>query len=174
MPMGQQDNELQRCLARWRRAPDARRLPAVTQFAGPTAPRAPYSLEPTVFPFPALAALVGRAALGGQREVALACLVVGRLVLDATSSDALTADQRQTRGQRTRHWLGSAALPQPVRAALVRLVDAAAVDDPTGMAGPLDAVMTVTANLLDPAARLELDRLAQAVAGQRNSGLLSR
>lgn len=129
------------------------------------APRAPYALAPTVFPFPALAALAGRASLGGPREVALACLVAGRLVVDSTAENGLTAEQRKVRAQRTRQWLGSAALPQPVRTSLVRLVEATAGEDRTTVKGALDAVMTVTANHLDQAARLELERLAQAIAG---------
>lgn len=131
----------------------------------PGLPRAPYALEPTPFPFPALAALAGRAALGGPREVALACLVAGRLVRDSGNGDGLTGDQRKVRAQRTRQWLGSAAIPQPVRTPLVRLVDAAGAGDAQALRAALQAVMTVTANHLDPAARLELERLAQAIAG---------
>lgn len=135
----------------------------MTQYAG--APRAPYALEPTVFPFPALAALAGRAALGGPREVALACLVAGRLVVDSSVRDGLTPDQRKVRAQRTRQWLGSVAIPQAVRSALVRLVEATSGEDRGTLKESLDAVMTVTANHLDPASRLELERLAQAIAG---------
>ncbi len=135
----------------------------MTQYAG--APRAPYALEPTIFPFPALAALAGRASLGGPREVALACLVAGRLVVDSRVPDGLTPDQRKVRAQRARHWLGSTAIPQGVRGALVRLVEATFAEDRDAVKEALDAVMTVTANHLDPAARLELERLAQAIAG---------
>jgi len=42
----------------------------------------PYALAPTSFRFPALAALAGRAPLGGQREVVLAAYVVARLAHD--------------------------------------------------------------------------------------------
>ena len=179
MRMGQQDNE--RASAGVALAASVRliQIARVNLFgspghAGPAAPRAPYSLEPTAFPFPALAALAGRASLGGPREVALACLVAGRLVIDSDGQDGLSGEQRRLRAQRTRHWLGSVALPQPVRASLIQLAEATAGDDWRAVGAALDAVMTVTANLLDQAARLELEKLAQAVAAQSNSSLLSR
>ena len=129
-------------------------------------PRAPYALEPTRFPFPGLAAMAGRASLGGPREIALACLLVGRIVLDNGSKTlALTPEQKRARALGARHWLGATAVPNPVRTALVRLAEVSASDDAEGVRAALDSVMTVTANQLDSAARLELGRLAQAVAG---------
>ena len=130
------------------------------------APRAPYALEPNVFPFPGIALLAGRAPLGGPREIALACFLVARLAGDATrQSGQLSSDQMTSRAQAARHWLGSAALPSPVRTALIRLVEATCRADKNALKAALDVVMTVTANHLDSAARLELSRLAQAVAG---------
>ena len=131
---------------------------------GASAPRAPYSLEPTSFPLPLLAASLGRAPLGGPREVALACFLVGRLVHSAAySSDLLSADQRRTRALGAKHWLASAALPGGIRTALVRLAEATISMDSNAVRAALESVMTVTANQLDSAARLELGRLAQAV-----------
>ena len=126
-------------------------------------PRAPYALEPTAFPFPALAALAGRAPLGGPREVALGCFVVARIVSRA-AVDGLSAEQRRERVQGVKHWLGAAALAVPVKQVLMRAADASVADEREGLKSALDSVMTVTANQLDPAARLELGRLAQAVA----------
>lgn len=129
------------------------------------APRAPYALEPTPFPFPSLAALAGRASMGGPRETALACLVVARLAADAmTAGASLSPEQRQDRAASARHWLGSAALPAAVRAALVRLADATAGGDAAAVKAAVESVIAVTASQLDPGARLELTRLAQAVA----------
>lgn len=128
-------------------------------------PRAPYALEPTDFPFPALAMLAGRAPLGGPREVALACLVVGRIVLDATADrEVLSSDQRQGRIQGAKHWLGSAAITTPLRAALFKLAESTATGERSAIKAALETVMTVTANQLDSAARLELGRLAQTIA----------
>lgn len=104
------------------------------------------------------------APLGGPREIALACLLVVRVAVDAGRDGVvLTPEQRRTRAAHIRHWLGAATLPGPVRAALVRLADATVPDQPA-LASALDAVMTVTANNLEPAARLELGKLAQALA----------
>jgi hypothetical protein len=131
-----------------------------------TAARAPYSLEPCTFAFPALASLAGRAPLGGPRELALACFLVGRIVRDASShGDLLAPDQLQHRIHGAKHWLGSAAIQAPVRTALSRLVEAASTRDRGAIRGAFEVVMTVTANQLDQGARLELLRLAQAVAG---------
>lgn len=129
------------------------------------APRAPYSLEPIAFPFPALAAMAGHAALGGPREIALACFLVARITRDAASGrSGLAREQRRERAQGAKHWLGSASIPGPIRTALVRLAEATAGEDRSAIKAALDSVMTVTANQLDPAARLELSRLAQAIA----------
>lgn len=108
--------------------------------------------------------MAGRAALGGPREIALACLLVGRLVIDGTSDAlALTPEQKRARALGAKHWLGAAAIPNPVRAALVRLAEATASDDRDAVKAGVDSVMTVTANQLDSGARLELGRLAQTV-----------
>jgi hypothetical protein len=131
-------------------------------------PRPPYGLEPTTFPFPALASLAGRAPLGGPRELALACLLVARVVRDscdaADCGHALSAEQRQQRAAGVKQWLGSAAVSGPVRGALVKLAEATAGTDRSAIKAGLGTVMAITANQLDPSARLELDRLAQAVA----------
>jgi hypothetical protein len=131
------------------------------------APRAPYGLEPTAFPFPALATMAGRAPLGGPREIALACFLVARIAGDATSEHpVLTGDQRMERAQGVKHWLGGATIPAPVKNALSRLADATTNEDRSVMKAALESVMAVTANQLDSGARLELGRLTQAVAAQ--------
>ena len=107
----------------------------------------------------------GRAALGGPREIALSCLVVVRLVADACDrSGPLSVEQRRARAAGARHWLGAATLQGPVRAALVRLAEATANDPRPAMQATLDSVIAVTANQLEPTARLELSKLAQAIA----------
>lgn len=109
--------------------------------------------------------MAGRAPLGGPREIALACLLVGRIVVDAMSTNGmLSIEQKRHRAQGARHWLGSVAIPTQVRAALSRLADATCQDDRSAMRAALDSVMSVTAGQLDSTARLELGRLAQAIA----------
>jgi uncharacterized protein (DUF2267 family) len=118
-----------------------------------------------VFPFPALAIMAGRAPLGGPREIVLACFLVARMVSDATQTSAvLSPNQKNTRAQGARHWLGSAAIPTQVRSALSRLAESTGGEDRGAIKAALDSVMTVTANHLDSRARLELGRLAQAIA----------
>jgi hypothetical protein len=132
--------------------------------ANSDAPRAPYSLEPTAFPFPALARLAGRAPLGGQREIVLACFLVARAVVDAASpDDVLSVEQRDARAKEVADWLTASTIPVPVKGALATLLEVARNDVGGSLVAALDSVMTVTANHLDPAARLELGRLAQAV-----------
>ncbi len=128
------------------------------------APRAPYALEPTPFPFPHLAAMAGRAGMGGPREVAVACLVVAHLVRESCCAGTiLTPDQRRARAQGAKQWLGAAAVPGGIRTALVRTAEASGVEAPPAVAKALESVIAVTANQLDQGARLELARLAQMI-----------
>lgn len=129
------------------------------------APRAPYALDSTEFALPALAAQAGRAPLGGPREIVLAVFLVARLAADlATHRSLLSQEQRRLRARDSTHWLGSAALPATIRAALARLAEATAEADNPRVGAALESVMAVTANHVDPAARLELARLAQVLA----------
>ena len=127
--------------------------------------RAPYSLRPVAFPLASLGATAARAALGGPRETALACLLVGRLAAELLEPAlALPAELRKSRAQGARQWLSATTLTPTVRAALVRLAEASVAEPRGAVSRALDSVMTVTANQLDPTARLELGKLAQALA----------
>jgi hypothetical protein len=119
----------------------------------------PYALTGTEFPFRALAALAGRAPLGGAREAALATLLAARLAEAMLPPVSLSVTARRTRADGARHWLTSIALSSPIRAAVSRLVDVTATDDPHGAAMALARVTEVTAPHLDRGARLELERL---------------
>src|SRR3954465_7167797 len=57
----------------------------------------PYAVPSTEFRFPALAALAGRAQLGGDREVALALYVAARLAQDCRGASALSDSSRAER-----------------------------------------------------------------------------
>jgi hypothetical protein len=122
-------------------------------------PQPPYALSSTTFRFAALAALAGRAPLGGQREVALATYVVARLAQDVLPEKGLTQPTRVERAGHARSWLSTLALPAPIRPALANLVDASG-SDRAAVSPALRSVMAVTADFLDSAARLELDQLA--------------
>jgi hypothetical protein len=125
----------------------------------------PYGLAPTPFRFAALAALVGRAPLGGRREVALATYLAARLADGLVGENGLTPATRVERAGSARNWLSTVALPAPIRQPLARLIDSSA-----GGAGPaghaVRAVIAVTAEYLDRAARLELEQLAETLEAQ--------
>lgn len=123
----------------------------------------PYSLTPPRFRFRALAALAGRAPLGGVREVALATYLVARLVDDAAPRHALLGETRATRASAARSWLAAMALPSAVRPALLHLVEASGGDG-LALHSALRNVIAVTANYLDAAAVSDLEKLAQAIA----------
>jgi len=127
--------------------------------------RPPYGLAPTPFRFAALAALAGRAPLGGRREVALATYLTARLADDVLGESGLAPPIRAERARNARRWLSTVALPAPVRQPLARLIDASA-----GGAGEtsqaLRAVIAVTAEYLDQGARLELEQLAETLETQ--------
>lgn len=125
----------------------------------------PYALSPTSFRFVALAVLAGRAPLGGHREVALATYLAARLADDTRSDRNLAPATRAERAGHARTWLSTLALPNAVRPALQKLLEATA-GPPAAAIPALRAVITVTADFLDPAARLELDQLASALDTQ--------
>jgi hypothetical protein len=123
----------------------------------------PYALSSPTFRFRALATLAGRAPLGGPREVALATYLVARLVDDCLPAKELPIDARKTRSTAARGWLASAALPAAVRTPITKLADVTA-GEIAEVAPALASVIAATSNYLDAPARLELDRLARAIA----------
>lgn len=128
----------------------------------------PYGLSLTTFRFAALAALAGRAPIGGQREVALATYLAARLADDTRPARSLSALTRAERADSARHWLSTLALPNAIRPALVSLVDSSATDA-AAAARALRAVIGVTASLLDPGAHSELERLAATLEASQSS-----
>ena len=121
----------------------------------------PYALSAPVFRFRNLATLAGRAPIGGAREVALACFVAARLVNDCCDPVlALDDEARAARCVAAKGWLGTIAIPAPVRTPVAKLADASANGHPEAMA-PLVAALAKAADaFLDTASRSELDTLA--------------
>ncbi|HEY4216349.1 MAG TPA: hypothetical protein VGM67_04390 [Gemmatimonadaceae bacterium] len=122
----------------------------------------PYALAPTTFRFAALAALAGRAPIGGQREVALATYVVARLAHDVIVDRGVNQAARTERAGHAKHWLSTLALPVAIRPALISSVDASA-GEAAGVAKAVRSVIAATAALLDPASREELSQLAASL-----------
>jgi hypothetical protein len=118
------------------------------------------------FRFPALAALAGRAPIGGQREVALAVYVAARLADDAVPDRALPTSIRAERATGARNWLASATLPQTVRAPLMKLIVRSAGDDSGATGGAVRAVLAAATTHLSPAVRSELTTLATSLEAQ--------
>lgn len=125
----------------------------------------PYALVTPAFAFPALAALAGRAPMGGPRETALATLIAARLALGSAPPSPLAAPARLARAEAGRLWLSSVTVPAIIRSAIARLVDASGGDDPRAVITALAKVTDVTAPHLSRSARLELDRLGVRLAG---------
>ena len=76
----------------------------------------PYALATTTFRFAALAALAGRAPLGGQREVALATYLAARLAQDVLPERGVPQTSRAERAVGAKSWLryaGAAGLGAP-------------------------------------------------------------
>lgn len=127
----------------------------------------PYALPAPVFPFRHLAALAGRAPIGGAREVALACFVAARLVSDCCDS-ALDLDEemRAARCAGAKAWLGTIAIPSPVRAPIAKLAEASATADAKAMAGLVGSLAKAAESFLDAGSRAELDALAARLAAR--------
>jgi hypothetical protein len=122
----------------------------------------PYALAPIPFRFPALASLAGRAALGGDREVALATYLAARLAHDALADRGLSQPIRAERAVGAKSWLATLSLPAAIRTPLARLVEASG-DDERAVAPALRAVIAAATSRLDQASRLELNRLLETL-----------
>jgi hypothetical protein len=123
----------------------------------------PYALASPRFRFRALAALVGRSPLGGEREVALATLLAARLVV-GTLPPALPQSVRITRANGARAWFAALALPAQLRQSLTRLLDATTSVDRDGLETALRTVIDVTAPNLDGPAIGELREVMRLIA----------
>lgn len=136
--------------------------PAVSPVAprAPLSPAPPYSLEPVLFATPALAECAGSAALGGDREMALAALTTARLMLATMPPALLSEAERVTRAERARSWLSALTMPQPARMAILRAI-AASVPGGIDAAASLRELMHVLTGHLSPAALTELGVLAE-------------
>ena len=119
-----------------------------------------YALDPTTFRFRALAALAGRAPLGGGRETALATFVVARLAVGCLPTSPIPIEDRGTRASAARTWIASLALPVPVRAPLVKVIESTRQENRGAVAAALVTAADVAASYLDGPALAELRALA--------------
>jgi hypothetical protein len=138
-------------------------------------PFLPYALSTPSFPFRHLAALAGRAPIGGAREVALACFMAARLAAERRpSSPELSDEARQARGAAARSWLGTLTLPAAVRTPLAKCIESSARGSVTALARDVAAVRSACVSFLDASSRAELDALAEELTGDGRVALPAR
>lgn len=90
-------------------------------------------------------------------------LMVVRLAHGMRLPHPLTVDVRRQRAEQAKAWLTAVTLPPKTRTAVQRGITASAQGDRGVMAEALLAVMDVTAATTDRVARLEIQRLAEAL-----------
>ena len=125
----------------------------------------PYALAQNAFPFPGLAAYAGKAALGGDREVALACFVVARLAGSLLPPYALPTELREKRAAACRSWLASQAIPPTVRSDLMAAAESTASAERPAISSAIRSLRAHAAKHLDGPSAQELDSLATRLGG---------
>jgi hypothetical protein len=121
--------------------------------------RASLTLPPVQYPFPALAAYAAIAPLGREREIAMACLLAGRLIAGTLPPLSLGTQVRQARAARARAWLSSHQMSVRLRGAFERLYDATAEDSMAAIPRHLRAVLEMSSARLDEGSRQEMASL---------------
>ncbi len=115
---------------------------------------------PRPFPFRSLATLAGRQPIGGEREVALACLMAARVASGAIGAAPLPQQARYARAFAARGWVASLALPAALRSAVVAVLDASADGTGAAIAAAVRALRGTASHQLDAGSRAELEKLA--------------
>lgn len=126
-------------------------------------PTTPFAPPRAAFPCPGLVAAAARAPLGGPRETLMGAVMVARLAQGMRLPHPLTVDVRRQRAEHAKAWLTAVTLAPKTRTAVQRGIAASAQGDRGAMAEAVLAVMDVTAPHLDRVARLECQRLAEAL-----------
>ena len=97
--------------------------------------------------------------------MALACFVAARLVHDCSDPLLdLDDESRAARCSGAKAWLGTIAIPAPVRAPVAKLAEASANGRAEVMAPLVTALAKAADSFLDPPARAELHALAAKLA----------
>jgi hypothetical protein len=138
-------------------------------FRSVRSPRQPYALDTPTFAFAAIATFAARAPLGGPREIALAAFVTARLADDVNADRKVPAAARGPRAASARRWLTTLVIAEPIRRTFVDLATASETDA-RATAAALRRVIDVTASILDPPSRSDLERLAKELDAQMVAG----
>ena len=117
-----------------------------------------------MFRFRALASNAGRASLGGDREIGLACFAIARLGAGMLPPVTLAAADAATRAASVRHWLSSITLSGPARSAAIAVIDAMAGGRRRASADALRDLAGTVAGHLDAASANEITELADELA----------
>jgi hypothetical protein len=123
----------------------------------------PYALAAPEFRFRALAALAGRAPLGGARELMLGTLLGARLAEGVVGDHPLPAPLRRARATAAKTWLSALALPASTRSTLARLAEATGGDDLTALKDAWEGAAALVVATLDASSRAELRRVSNAL-----------
>jgi hypothetical protein len=120
----------------------------------------PFALATPTFRFKALASHAGRASLGGDREIALACFAIARLGAGLLPPVMLAAGDAATRASSVRHWLASVTLAPAARSAASAAIDAIAGGRHRSSGDAIRALGRVAAPSLDAQSVAEIEELA--------------
>ena len=125
----------------------------------------PFALAAPVFRFRHLAALAGRAPIGGAREVALAGFVAARLASECATARADGAQERAGRCSGAKAWLGTLALPADVRRSAGKCADLTVSGQPAEVGREVAVLGRAATTYLDGLSRAELDALSVRLSG---------
>jgi hypothetical protein len=125
-----------------------------------------FSLATPRFRFRALAACAGRASLGGDREVAMACLVGARMASSMLAPYSIPLTDSKSRSAAAKQWLASLSLPPEIRTALGHLADTVSSGDRTAAGDALSALVGAAAKQIDEPSASELRALIADLALQ--------
>jgi hypothetical protein len=123
-----------------------------------------FALATPRFRFRALAAFAGRASLGGDREVAMACLVGGHLASAMLAPYSIPPADSKARSGAAKQWLASISLPPAVRIALGQLADAVASGNRAATGSAIERMLAAASRSIDEASAGELRALAAELA----------
>ncbi len=128
-----------------------------------------FALATPHFRFRALAAFAGRASLGGDREVAMACLVAGRLASGMLAPYDIPVPDARARSTAAKQWLSALSLPLVIRTSLVHVADAVASGDPSAAGTAIERMLEAVSSNIDEASATELRALAAELAPKQTA-----
>jgi hypothetical protein len=128
-----------------------------------------YALATPVFRFRALAALSGRASLGGDRETLVACLQLGRLCAGILPPNEISRELTTERTENTKQWLSSLAVPSGIRSTAFGIFGALSGLDRARCAIAFTDLVKAASAQLDEAARAELNALLMELSASPTS-----